>query len=546
MTGTALFQTDSYKLSHKGFMNEGTEVIYSNFTPRSSKHFPILDNKFDGKYVAYGLQHTIVDYLMDDFELDFFGLDKEEAVGRIKRVFDAYLGKDSVPTEHFEELHDLGYLPIEIKALPEGTLAPIKVPMYTIRNTDERFAWLTNYLETVMSCETWKASTVATLIRNYRLLVNEWAIKTTGSTEGTEFQLHDFSMRGMSNRHDAAKSGSAFLLSSNGTDNIPAIEFLEDWYEADCEKEFIATSVPASEHSLASTGTAVEGELATIKRWITESYPTGIVSVISDTFDFWKVITEYASELKGDILNRGVNELGLAKVVFRPDSGNPVKIITGYKTESKEFFDKELALVHYNNTVLTLPEAIKVDGVWFELFNKRGHASIGKQLSESEVKGAVECLWDIFGGTTTEQGYRILHECVGLIYGDSMTYSIINEICQRLADKGFASTNCVFGVGSYTMQYMTRDTLGMAVKATAAKVNGEWYELFKDPITDDGTKKSAKGLLRVDYDENGEITLYDQQTPEQEKQGILETVFLNGELVKKQSFAEIKQRLWGL
>jgi len=495
-----LVQTDSYKLSHKGFMNEGTQVIYSNLTPRSSKHLPIPEEDYNGKVVVYGLQHTIIDFLINDMNENFFNVDEDVAVGYLGRFFDAYLGKGSVGTEHFRELHQLGYLPVEIKALPEGTLSPIKVPMYTIKNTDERFAWLTNYLETVMSCETWKSSTVATLIYHYRKMVNDWAIKTTGSTAGTEFQVHDFCFRGMANRFDAAKSGSAFLLSSNGTDNVPAVQFVEDYYKTSWADEFIATSVPASEHSLASTGTAVDGELATIKRWITESYPTGIVSVISDTFDFWQVITEYASELKRDILNRQPNGLGLAKVVFRPDSGNPDDIICGDPNA---------------------PEG------------------------SPQSKGAVECLWETFGGTTTEQGYRVLHERVGLIYGDSMTYPLIKEICERLAAKGFATTNIVFGIGSYTMTYMTRDTLGMAVKATAAKVNGEWYELFKDPITDDGTKKSAKGLLRVDYNEQGSITLYDQQTEEQEQQGLLETVFLNGELVKECSFTEIRNKIWG-
>lgn len=496
---SSMVQTDSYKLSHKGFMNEGTEVIYSNFTPRSSKHFPVPAEDFTGKVVVFGLQHTIVDFLIEDMNQNFFSVSEDVAVLYLKELFDAYLGKDSVDTAHFRELHQLGYLPIEIKALPEGTLAPVKVPMYTIKNTNKRFAWLTNYLETVMSCESWKAPTVATLIYHYRLLVNHWAIATTGSTAGTEFQLHDFSMRGMSNRFDAAKCGSAFLLSSNGTDNVPAIPFVARYYDADYKNEFIATSVPASEHSLASTGTAVEGELATIKRWITESYPTGIVSVISDTFDFWKVITEYASELKDDILNRGVNELGLAKVVFRPDSGNPADIICGDPNA---------------------PEG------------------------SPAYKGAVECLWEIFGGTVTAQGFRVLHERIGLIYGDSMTYPIIKDICERLAAKGFASTNCVFGVGSYTMQYLTRDSLGMAIKATMATVDGELHELFKDPITDSGVKKSAKGLLRVDYDENGEIALFDQQTPEQEKGGLLETVFIDGKLVRRQTFSEIRNRLW--
>src|SRR5690606_34418421 len=171
-----------------------------------------------------------------------------------------YLGKDSVPIGHFEELWELGYLPIEIKALPEGSTVNLRVSMLTIKNTHPDFAWLTNYLETVMSCELWKPITTATIIYEYRKLVNEFALKTTGSLGFSEFQVHDFSFRGMSGRKDAAINSAGFLLSSCGTDSIPAIQLLEDYYGADCTKEFIATSVPASEHSIQCAGTEVRGE----------------------------------------------------------------------------------------------------------------------------------------------------------------------------------------------------------------------------------------------------------------------------------------------
>lgn len=540
-----MIQTDSYKLSHKGFMEDNTTLIYSNMTPRSEKWLPIPEQDKKGVYVAYGLQHTLLDFFVDEIMATFFKMPEDSAVGYLQKFYKDVYGMPYEKTEHFRELYQLGYLPLEIKALPEGMVVPIKVPTYTIKNTLPQYAWLTNFVETIMSCETWKAQTVATIIWYYRNLVNEWAVKTIGSTAGTEFQLHDFSFRGMANRQDAAKSGSAFLLSSNGSDTVPANQFIADYYNSHWSSEFISTSVPASEHSLASTSIEVRGELEMLRMWITEKYPSGIVSVISDTFDFWKVLTEYAVELKEDILNRTPNELGLAKTVFRPDSGDPVKIVTGYTISDKEFTEADLALYHYNNSVLKTPEAVKIDGQWFELNNLRGKAVLGKELAEHEVKGAIEVLWDIFGGTETEQGYRVLHERVGLIYGDSMNYERIQQICERLAAKGFASTNVIFGVGSFTMQYMTRDTLGMAVKATYAEVGGESYELFKDPATDDGTKKSAKGLLRVDYDEDGNIALFDQQTQEQEEEGLLRTVYKDGELFNKQSFTEIRNRLWG-
>lgn len=517
----ALSQTDSYKLSHYGFMTPKTEVIYSNLTARSNKWLPVIPENYDNKAVFFGLQGFIKEFLIEEWDRKFFNLPKEQVIAKYKRLFDNYLGAGSVPMGHFEELHDLGHLPIEIKALPEGSLVDIKVPMLTIRNTNERFAWLTNYLETVMSSELWKQITVATIIREYRKAANKWALKTTGTTEGTEFQVHGFEFRGMSGRIDAAKCGAAFLLSSCGTDTIPAIEYLEEYYNANTDEEFIATSVPASEHSLASTGIAVNGELETYRKWITEDYPTGIVSIIADTLDFFEVITTMATALKEDILGREVNELGLAKTVFRPDSGCPIKILTGYS--QREYLEK--------------------DGKYYEYFVENGIDRLGEELSEAEVKGAVECLWEIFGGTVTDQGYKVLHERVGLIYGDSITLERQQVIYERLAAKGFASTNCIMGVGSYTSQYLTRDSLGMAVKATAAKVDGIWYELSKDPKTDNGVKKSAKGLLRVER-ERGNFVLHDCQTQEQEAEGLLETVFKDGELLHEDTFEVIRERIW--
>jgi len=280
-----LMHTDSYKLSHKGFMNKGTSKIYSNLTARTSKHFPVLKDRYDDKVVFFGLQKFVIQYLIQEWSNYFFRVDKHAAISFFKDLVDGYLGKDSVSMEHFEALHDLGYLPIEIKALPEGSVVNIKVPFFTITNTHPDFAWLTNYLETVISCELWKPITVATLIREFRKVVNEYAMKTTGSLDFTMFQLHDFSFRGMSNRQDATTCGMAFLLSSCGTDTIPAVQGLKTFYGA--EGDFIGTSVPASEHSVACLGTSVEGELESYRKWITEDYPTGIVSLVSDTYDYW-------------------------------------------------------------------------------------------------------------------------------------------------------------------------------------------------------------------------------------------------------------------
>lgn len=538
-----LLLTDSYKLSHKGFMTEGTEVIYSNLTPRSSKYLPVNKEDFDEKIVWFGLQ-AVLKQTIDLWNENFFNRPKVEVIAETKRMLDAYLGEGAVDTHHFEELHDLGYLPVVIKSLPEGSRVDIKVPVMTIQNTDERFAWLTNYLETYLSAQLWKPSTVATIIHQYRSLANKFALDTVGSIAGTEFQIHGFEFRGMSGWQDAAACAAGFLLSTNGTDTIPALPYLEQYYNTDVTKEFIATSVPASEHSLASTGIAVVGELETYRKWVTEDYPTGIVSIIADTLDFFRVVTEFATELKDDILNRQPNALGLAKVVFRPDSGDPVKILTGYITDGINYASEQDVYNEYDYET-SLPDVVQVKGQYFELVGMSldGRVDLGKELSEPEVKGAVECLWDVFGGTTNELGFKHLHERVGLIYGDSITLERAKRIFERLKAKGFASTNVVFGVGSYTSQMISRDSAGFAVKAVAAKVNGKWYELSKDPATDDGTKKSAKGLLRVEK-QGGKFKLFDQQTPEQEQQGELSTVFLDGKLLVDESFSDIKERLW--
>lgn len=555
-----LLNCDAYKLSHHGFMDAGTEVIYSNFTARSDKYLPVLKDRFDHKAVFFGLQYFVVDYLMNEWNNTFFSQPKDKVIAKFKRLVDAYLGAGAVSMEHFEELHDLGYLPIEIKALPEGSRVNIKVPMLTIKNTDKRFAWLTNYLETVMSCELWKPITTATIIAEYRKLVNEYALKTTGSLDGTMFQLHGFEFRGMSGRKDAAINGAAFLLSSCGTDTIPAIELLEDFYNADCTKEFIAASVPASEHSIACLGTAIKGELESYRKWITVDYPTGIVSLVSDTYDYWKVLTEYLPALKADILARPVNAIGLSKVVIRPDSGNPADIICGFPylevDETDVDFDSVDGYLFTGYSERAEPDykIIKVGAKFYKPslnyhVKENGDIEdayiddIGEELSEAEVKGSIELLWETFGGTVSEQGYKVLDSHIGLIYGDSITLEVALDVFKRLEAKGFASTNVVFGVGSYTMQYLTRDSLCMAVKATYAEVNGIGYELFKDPITDSGMKKSAKGLLRVEEIE-GNFHLFDQQTKEQEQQGALQTVFKDGTLVTQTSLSEIRNRLW--
>ena len=483
---------DFYKADHRRQYPVGTEYVYANFTPRSSRLAKMLPD-FDDKIVFFGLQGFIKHFLIETWNEGFFNQAKAKVVAAYKRRMDNALGEGAVPVEHIEALHDLGYLPLKIKALPEGSRVNIKVPVLTIINTDPNFFWLTNYIETVLSAELWKSCTTASIAYEYKRLLTQYAEKTGAPLDFVAVQGHDFSSRGMSGIYDAAQSGVGHLTSFIGTDSVASIDYAEEYYNA---TGVIGVSVPATEHSVMCMGSE-ESEIETFRRLICELYPAGVVSIVSDTWDFWRVITEFSVELKAEILKRQPNALGLAKVVFRPDSGDPVKIICGD------------------------PDA---------------------ERDSPSYKGAVQCLWEIFGGTETTQGYKVLNERVGLIYGDSITLERAQNILKGLEAKGFASNNLVFGIGSYTYNYLTRDSFGFAVKATWGQVNGVGRELFKDPVTDSGVKKSAKGLLRVEQTENG-FELFDQQNFEQEKMGALQTVFENGQLLRECSLDQIRERL---
>ena len=479
---------DFYKADHRNQYPEGTKEVYSNFTPRSLKLAP--PGCEDG-VVVFGIQAVVEGFLIDYWEQNFFNKKKDRVVGEFQRRMDNSLGKGSVTSEHIAALHDLGYLPIEVKCLPEGSVCPPKVPMMTIRNTHPAFGWLTNSLESVLSNLLWKAVTAATIARAYRKKFDYWADVTGFDKTLVQFQGHDFSFRGLSGLFDAQVVGAAHMLSFVGTDNVPAIDYLEYFYRADSDKELVGVSVPATEHSVMCMGTKGD-ELGTFRRLINTVYPKGFVSIVSDTWDFWKVLTQYLPALKQEILARD------GRVVIRPDSGDPVKIICGD------------------------PEA---------------------PAGSAANKGAIEVLWELFGGTVTDKGYKLLDTHIGLIYGDSITLARQEAILSGLAAKGFCSGNVVLGIGSFTYQYVTRDTFGQAMKATSGVVGDERLEIFKDPVTDSGAKKSAKGLLRVEF-EDGVYVLYDQQTEEQERKGCLQTVLKDEKEYNKTTLKEIKERLY--
>ena len=484
-----LLLTDGYKTGHHQQYPQGTTLVYSNFTPRSNKYAP----KGCDNVVSFG-QQMIMKQIHEAFQNEFFSKPKDEVCGEMKRELSLYLGIDYDVT-HFEKLHDLGYLPIAVKGIKEGTLVPIKVPVLTIYNTLPEFYWVTNYLETIISNLLWKPMTSATIAHTYRKVLTKWQEKTDAEKGWfVDWQGHDFSMRGMDSVEATIASGLGHLTSFSGTDSLPAIYGARKFYG---ETEFVGGSVNATEHSVMCAGSK-DDEVGTFRRLL-ETYPTGILSVVSDTWDLWKVCTKHVVTLKEEILARD------GKLVIRPDSGDPVDILCGNGREVDAYND--------------------VDG-----------------RERCESKGVIELLWDVFGGTTNEQGYKVLDSHIGAIYGDSITIERANEICKRLEAKGFASTNVVLGIGSFTYQYNTRDTFGFAMKATYVEIDGEGREIFKDPITDDGTKKSATGLLRVAGDET-HMLLEDKCTWADEASGKLQTIYHNGDFYNQTTLTEIREQL---
>lgn len=478
----ALLLTDGYKTGHHQQYPAGTQEVYSNWTPRSNKYAP----QGCDMVLSFGQQY-VMQWLHDYFEVNFFAKPKDVVCNEMKTELSLYLNTD-YDVSHFRALHDLGHLPIRVKSLLEGVEVPIRVPMLTVVNTKQEFYWVTNFLETILSTMLWLPMTSASIALTYKRLFKRWALKTDADNIGfIDFQGHDFSMRGMGGLQSAVASGMGHSAVFLGSDTLPVIHGLRKYYEA---RDFVVGSVNATEHSVMCAGTK-DDEIGTFRQ-LMETYPTGILSVVSDTWDLWKVLTNYLPKLKEAILERE------GKLVIRPDSGDPVDIICGTS------------------------------------------AKIGEGTPQE--KGVVELLWDVFGGTVNKEGFKVLDPHIGAIYGDSITTKRAEDICQRLHDKGFATTNVVLGIGSFTYQFNTRDTFGFAMKATSVVVNGERREIFKDPITDDGVKKSAKGLIRVDK-VDGNYLLVDEVTEAEEQKGELKVIYEDGKFLNRTTLEQIRKRI---
>jgi nicotinamide phosphoribosyltransferase len=463
-----IFLKDFYKVNHYEQYPKGTELIFTNFTPRKS----LMRNV--NYSIFFGLTYFIKEYLQNRFYNFFKGDYNNE---EYKSFMESTLHQKN-SFDHILKLRKLGYLPLRIYALPEGAVVPCGVPALVMYNTHPDFYWLPNMLETILSCTLWGACTSATIANEYRKLLDHYAKETSSDPDFVDYQAHDFSFRGMFGLEAALLSGAAHLQYFKGTDTIPAIFLQNEYYGKPLS---CGTSVFATEHSVMSAG-GEDGELETYRRLIEDIYPDGIISIVSDTWDLWNVIDNTLPNLKDKIMARN------GKVVIRPDSGDPVKIICGDPR-------------HGANT--------------------------------SRGQGLIEALWDLFGGKINNKGYKELDSHIGAIYGDSITLERARSICERLEEKGFASTNIVFGIGSFTYQYNTRDTLGWAMKSTYAEINGIGMPITKDPITDDGTKKSHCGILKVLKNSYGKYICLQNVSWEEfhESDNELKLVFRNGELI---------------
>lgn len=480
---------DFYKAVHAEMLPKNITKSVSYFTPRMSRV-----KRWD-KVVMFGLQGFIKTYLIDYFNEEFFDKPFEEIIYEYKRIMDASLGKDAYKIDKIESLHKLGYLPIEIVALPEGTIVPMHVPMFGITNTHKDFAWLPQSLESLISAEMWHPMLAATVGMTYRGIVNHYYDLTCEDNIPRSKALGAFDFRGEECLESAVKAGAGWCLSFLNTATVPTIPYLEKNYFCDCTKESVAYGSPSTEHSVMCSNYAVDGdEITLLRRLLTEIYPNTSFSAVLDSYDYWNIIDNILPQLKTEIMNHN------GCMLMRGDSGDCVEVVT--KTVFK--------------------------------------------------------LWEEFGGTINSKGYKVLDPHVKAIYGDSITVQRCEEIYKILMENGFSCSNVALGVGSFSFQCIeedgflkpfTRDTFSSCIKATYCEIDGKPFPIFKNP-KDGGFKKSQKGCCRVYTRCDGSIYYEDELTWEQateyEKRGnMLIPVFKDGELLKEQSLKEIRDRLHG-
>jgi nicotinamide phosphoribosyltransferase len=461
-----ILNTDSYKLTHAAMYPEGTTGVYSYLEARTGARDPYT--------VFFGLQAILEKYLnrpvrSDDVQVAQTLTDKHIGPG----IFNAE-GWLRVVNEHG------GYLPLHIKAVPEGTVVPVGNVLMTVENTDSQLPWLTNALESLL-LHVWYPITVATSSRQVKEMLAR-KLKEAGHSQeeidaALPFMLHDFGYRGVSSNESAEMGGMAHLVNFMGTDTLPALIAAQRFYDA----EMAGFSVPATEHSI-MTSLGALGERRLVSDLL-DKYPSGILSLVGDSYDIFNFSSEMGTVHYEAILGRD------GKTVLRPDSGDPI----------------------------------------------------------SQVPALLENLWEAFDGSRTNQSYRVLDSHVGCLWGDGLDGpEEIERIVDAVMSAGFSPINMVFGMGGGLLQKVNRDTERFAFKCSAQKRNGVWLPIQKDPLDQTKKSKAGRLELRkvdpidgVQYETVEEGAFVHDHVIET---NVLETVFKNGEITRHQTFDDIRDR----
>ena len=589
-----LLLIDFYKSTHHEQYPKGLTKMVSYYTPRMSRLNDVDTITF------FGLQGFIKEYLINGFNENFFSRPEDEVVAEYERILDYTLGKGAYESQKIRDLHRLGYLPLEISAVPEGVATKVGVPQIEITNTHPDFVWLVNTIETMLSCTMWHTQISAEVGRRYRNVVDKWVARTCDATVNPRKMLGDFSMRGQHSVESAIKSSAAWTLSFDNTATVPAIMWLEDNYNCNVETNTVAYGAISTEHSVMCSNYSVDGdEITHIKRLLTEIYPNHSFSMVSDSYDYWRLVTELLPQCKDEILAHN------GTLSIRGDSGNPVEILAGkkiYKIEPEldvvapedlfvdERYTKNWLYDFCNDIELEHDETLYFDfnGKYYaveancEWTSERGawtdreyyyveDYNFGWQEIEpnAELLGTVWALDQIVGHTVNNKGYKVLNPSLKAIYGDSIIPDYADEVYRRLANQGYAANNVVMGVGSMSMMALvgyddvdgkllfagehngtncgpyTRDTFGIAVKATYAEdENGNPINIFKQPKAL-AWKKSQKGCCIVAPDGMSYTDEHTWSEVVHSNDNLLEQVFYNGNLVWEQNLHSVRTNMFG-
>jgi nicotinamide phosphoribosyltransferase len=480
-TPNIITKTDSYKLNHWNQYPHGTENVYSYFEARKGALFP--------ETVFFGLQPILAKNLAGQVVT-------RQKIEQAAQLAAAHFGNTDYFNrkgwEYILEQHN-GRLPLRIAAVDEGTPVPIDNIMMSVENTDPvNTYWLTNAVESVLT-HVWYPSTVASLSRETKKIFKRFLDETSDNPGGINFMLHDFGYRGVSSDESAEIGGAAHLVNFLGTDTVPAMELIANYYgkgwtddginptipdDDPTRYEGIAYSVAATEHSI-MTSRGPQGEEDIVDDLLIK-YPKGILSVVADSFNIYNFVENIVCKrFKERILARdGV-------FVVRPDSISPRH---------------------------PTPEA---EVVW---------------IAQTLAMG--------FGYTMNSKGFMVINPKVRILWGDGIDKNGIEKILQALKEAKFSSENmATFGMGGGLLQKINRDTQRFAFKSSAQKRNGAWYDIYKLPT--DLSKASKRGRLALIKDNGVYRTVSEKEAGDR---NLLHVVFLNGKLTAPTTFAEVRER----